>query len=184
MTDDALRQFVIFAHFNLDGVKATLAEHPDWLEATYDWGEGNGTESPLEAAAHVGNVAIARYLLGEGATITPAAAAMLGDKPALEALIDLDPQNANQQGAHGIPLLAHAAFSGDVGLMEYLIARGTRLEGVSLALLNAANLGHLEVVRWALAHGANPAAKNYQDLTAANLARQGGFNDVVALLEG
>lgn len=179
--DDPLRQFVIFAHFNLEGVKQGLTDHPDWLEAEYDWGEGNGTETPLGAAAHVGNVAIARYLLEQGATITPAAAAMLGDKPALDALIDLDPANANQAGAHGIPMLAHAAFSGDVALLDHLVSRGTRLEGVSSAMLNAATFGHTEVVRWALAHGAAPDAKNYQDKTAADLARENDFPDILAL---
>lgn len=178
---DPIRQFVTFAHFNLDGVKQILAEHPEWLEIEYDWGEEGGTETPLQAAAHVANAEIARYLIEEGATLIPAAAAMLGDKPALDALIDLDPANANLNGGHGIPLLAHAAFSGNAALLDHLVSRGTRLEGVSLALLNAAANGHTEVVKWALAHGADPAAQNYQGKTAADLARESDFTDILAL---
>lgn len=183
MTDqeDPIRQFVIFAHFNLEGVQATLAEHPDWLNLEYDWGGESGTETPLGAAAHVGNAAIARYLIEQGAPITPAAAAMLGDQPALDAFIDLDPANANFIGAHGIPLLPHAAFSGNPALLDHLLSRGTRPDGLSSAMLNAATYGHIDVVRWALDHGADPAAQNYQGKTAADIARENGFDDIAAL---
>lgn len=179
---DPLRQFIIDAHFNLAGVQDTLELHPDWLDVEYDWGEGNGTETPLGAAAHVGNAAIARYLLNEGAAITPAAAAMLGDRAALDALIDLDPANANADGAHGIPLLAHAVFSGSADLLDHLVSRGMRLDGVSSALLNAVSAGQVETARWALAHGADPTAKNYQGLTAAEIARESGHPELIALL--
>jgi ankyrin repeat protein len=179
---DPLRQFIIAAHFDLAAVQAALAAHPDWLDIAYDWGAEGGTETALGAAAHVGNRPIARYLLAEGATITPAAAAMLGDRAALDALIDLDPDNANAAGAHGIPLLAHAAFQPDPDLLDHLLARGTRPEGLGLVLLNAATAGHAEVVRWALAHGADPTTRNYQGKTAAEIAQQAGFDHVLDAL--
>lgn len=39
---------------------------------------------------------------------------MLGLTGALEAFIDTDPTSANARGAHGIPVLGHAALSGRV----------------------------------------------------------------------
>jgi ankyrin repeat protein len=174
--NDPIRQFVISAHFNLEAVKKDLADHPEWLEIEYDWGDAGGTETPLQAAAHVANADIAHYLLEQGA-------AMLGDRAALDALINHDPANANLSGAHGITLLTHAAFTGDIGLLEHLLKRGTRLEGVSTILVNAASVGDIDIARWALAHGANKAATNYKGQTAADLAREGGFEDVLALLD-
>ncbi|MBK8138052.1 MAG: ankyrin repeat domain-containing protein [Chloroflexi bacterium] len=186
MTDqppDPLRQFMIAAHFNLEGVKAGLKDHPEWLTIDYDWGEQGGRETPLGAAAHVGGTHLAQYLLGCGAPLTPAAAAMLGLRGALEAFIDADPANANVPGAHGIPLLAHAAFSGDVELVEMLKARGNTLAGVSMGLINAVSAGHAAMAAWMLANGADASAKNYQGKSALDIAEANGFTEIVTLLK-
>lgn len=55
---------MIAAHFNLDGVKAGLKDHPERLNIEYDWGPEGGLKTPLGAAAHVGNRRIAGYLRG------------------------------------------------------------------------------------------------------------------------
>lgn len=185
MTDqsDPLREFVIAAHFNLDGLKAGLEAHPEWLNVEHDWGPEAGRETPLGAAAHVGNRQIAEYLLDQGAPLTPAAAAMLGRKDALEAFIDADPANASATGAHGIPLLAHAAFSGDVSLVEMLKARGNDGSGVSMGLIHAAGAGHIDMAAWMLANGANVTAANYQGKTALDIAQANGRDDIVALIQ-
>jgi ankyrin repeat protein len=185
MTDqpDPLREFVIAAHFNLDGVKAGLEAHPEWLNIDYDWGPEGGMETPLGAAAHVGNRQIAEYLLDRGAPLTPAAAAMLGRKDALEAFIDADPANASAPGAHGIPLLGHAAFSGDVSLVDMLKARGNDGSGVSLGLIHAAGAGHTAMAAWMLDNGADVAAQNFQGKTALDIAQANGRDDIAALIQ-
>jgi hypothetical protein len=61
-----IREFVIAAHGDLAAVQATLAEQPDWLNVEFDWSPGGGTETPIQAAAHVGNREIATYLLARG----------------------------------------------------------------------------------------------------------------------
>lgn len=180
---DPLRQFMIAAHFNLEGVKAGLKDHPEWLTLNYDWGEQGGFETPLGAAAHVGSTHLAQYLLGCGAPLTPTAAAMLGLIGALEAFIDANPANANFPGAHGIPMLAHAAFSGDVGLLDLLKARGNSLAGVSMGLVNAASAGHTDAAAWMLANGADPSVKNYQGKTALDIAEANGFTAIVTLIQ-
>lgn len=179
---DPLRQFMIAAHFNLESVKAGLREHPEWLNIVYDWGEGGGLETPLGAAAHVGTRSVAEYLLGRGAPLTPHAAAMLGMKSAVEAFIDADPAAVNAPGAHGIPLMTHAAISGDVEIAEVLKARGSKLEGVTSGLHMAAGAGHTAMVEWLLAHGADVMAGNYQGKTALELAEANGHADIVTVI--
>lgn len=181
--NDPLRQYMIAAHFNLDGVKAGLKDHPEWLNIEYDWGPEGGLETPLGAAAHVGNRRIAEYLLGLGAPLTPAAAAMLGMMGALEAFIDTDPASANVRGAHGIPILGHAAMSGRVDICDLLMANGCDGAGVTLGLLNAAAGGDLAMARWMLEHGADATKTNYQGKTVLELAQASGNADLVALIE-
>lgn len=179
--NDPIRQFVIFSHFNLDAVKTTLEEHPDWLNIEYDWGEG-GTETPLGAASHVGNRAIADYLLGMGAPITPTTAAMLGQRATLEALVAKDAAAADAKGAHDIPMLAHAAFSGDVALVRWLLANGCSRDGLDIALGYAAGAGQVAMTAYLLGLGADPSATNYQGKTAAEIATDAGYEVIAALL--
>ena len=73
---DAIREFVIAGHGNLDRVKEMLAEHPELLSVAHEWQPGD-TETALQGASHVGNCAIAEYLLTQGAPLDICAAAML-----------------------------------------------------------------------------------------------------------
>ena len=165
------------------GRQSGLEAHPEWLNIDYDWGPEGGMETPLGAAAHVGNRTIAEYLLEQGAPLTPVAAALLGLKDALAAFIDTDPANASAPGAHGIPLLGHAAFSGDVSLVEMLKARGNDGSGVSLGLIHAAGVGHTAMVAWMLDNGANVDAQNFQGKTALDIAQASGHDDIAALIQ-
>ena len=177
-----IREFVIAAHGNLEAVQTILAEQPDWLNVEFDWGPGGGTETPIQAAAHVGNREIATYLLAQGAPLEICTAAMLGDHAAVERILADDPSQANVLGAHGIPLMAHLAFSGDVALAQLLYERGMR-GGGSVALAHAAQAGHADLVRWLLANTAPDLSwQNYQGKTAVELAAEAGHDEIVALL--
>ena len=76
---DLVRKFVIAGHGDLDKVKALLAETPQLLQAAYPWQE-NDTETALQGAAQVGNVAVAEFLLSQGAPLDICTAAMLGER--------------------------------------------------------------------------------------------------------
>src|SRR5690606_33725007 len=107
-------------------------EKPVLLSLSYEWQPGD-TESALQAAAHVGSRAVAEYLLEQGATLDICTAAMLGWRDEVERFLQHDPAAINRHGAHGIPLLTHAALSGDVALVESLYRRGATT-GATLAL--------------------------------------------------
>lgn len=181
MTPDQIREFVIAAHWDLPKVQAMLAADPELLNTPQQWAE-NDFETAIQAASHAGSLHVAEFLLAEGAPMAVYTAAMLGRRRDLEAMLDADPSLARVLGAHGIPVLPHAAFSGDADLVAMLYERGATA-GASMALSNAVARGHTEVVRWLLAHGKPKLDwKNYEGKTVFDLAAEHGHEGILRLL--
>jgi ankyrin repeat protein len=181
LTTEQIREFVLSGHGNLARVKEMLAETPALLNAAYTWRDDDH-ETALQAASHVGNRAIAEYLLAQGAPLNICTAAMLGRQAEVEQFVAGDPAQIDAVGAHGIALLTHAAFSGDPALVQWLYAHGART-GVSAALHNAASLGDAELVRWLLLHGDPDLSwKNYEGKTALAVAAERGHEHIAQLL--
>lgn len=152
LTPDLIREFVINAHFNLEKVKIMLGDYPSLLTVKHQWGE-NDFEDGLGAASHVGNRPIAEFFLERGVPLTICAAAMLGRTADVQSFLKTDPAQANARGAHSIPLLFHAAMSGDTSLAQLLKEAGCS-EGYSFAVHGAIARGHLDMTRWLLDNGA------------------------------
>jgi hypothetical protein len=111
--DPALvREMVANAHGNLDRVRELVAEQPKLVNCCWDWGGGDW-ETPLGAAAHTGQRAIAEFLLGHGARIDLFAAAMLGKLAVVQAIVAAFPGAHLVPGPHGIPLIRHAEVGGE-----------------------------------------------------------------------
>jgi uncharacterized protein len=180
-TSEQIRAFVIAAHADFDTVKSMLAEHLDLLNVPHPWSETDN-ETAIMAASHMGNRPIANYLIGLGAPLEIYTAAMLGQRQLVEDKLSKDPALINARGAHGIPLLAHAALSGDVELMQMLISRRAQ-EGLSFALSNAVWFRHEALVRWLL-ENAKPdlSWKNWEQKTALSVAVAQGNEATASLL--
>jgi ankyrin repeat protein len=175
-----VREFVIAGHFNLPRVQEMLTAEPRLLNAANEWGPGD-RETAIQGAAHTGQSAIAEYLLAQGAPLELCTAAMLGRRDEVEAMLDAGAA-ITSRGAHSIPLLSHAAFSGDAGLVADLYARGAR-EGASLALANAVSAGHAPIVTWLLDNSdADPAWRNWQEKTALDVAEENGDEAIAGIL--
>jgi uncharacterized protein len=171
LTPEIIREFVIASHFNLDKVKSMLAERPQLLTARHQWGE-NDFEDGLGAASHVGNRPIAEFFLAEGVPLTICAAAMLGRTSDVAAFIQADAAQANAHGAHQIPVLFHAALSGDIDLTTLLVNAGCN-EGFDGALHAAIMYGHSDMVKWLLNNGASDLqVKNYEGKTPLQKATE------------
>lgn len=180
-TSETVKDFITAAHFNLDKVREMLAADPDLLEAAYPWQE-NDPETAIMAAAHMGNVPIAEFLLDQGAPLAIYTAAMLGRKEDVAHLLAQDAANAKQGGAHGIPLLSHVALSGDTAIADMVFAAGGT-EGLSFALHAATGKGHLKMVEWLIEHGATDLnVKNWQDQTPLQVAVENNFDEIAAVL--
>lgn len=107
-----VEEFVGVSHGNFERVKELLTQESALINATWDWGGGD-FETALGAASHMGNKAIANYLLEHGARIDIFAAAMLGKLEIVKAVLAIWPEAINTPGPHGIPLLDHAEAGGE-----------------------------------------------------------------------
>jgi hypothetical protein len=99
------------AHRDLERVRTLVEESPALANADWDWGFGDW-ETPLGAAAHVGQREIAEYLLSRGARASIFSAAMLGQLAVVRAFVEANPGVERTAGPHGIPLIAHARAGG------------------------------------------------------------------------
>jgi ankyrin repeat protein len=181
LSDDLVRDFVISAHSDLDKVKAMLAAQPELLDVAHPWSETD-RETAIMAAAHMGDRPIAEYLLERGAPLAICTAAMMGDKSSVEDWLAKDAILIHAHGAHMIPLLAHAALSGSVDLMELLVSRGAH-EGEAFALHNAVTFGYEPLARWLLENTQPDLTwKNWQDKTALQAATDRGDEGIAKLL--
>lgn len=150
---------------------------------------GRSGASPLAAAAFNANDAIAAALLAHHADATAVdrtgkppivyAAARAATPIVLRLLatgIDVNARYANDltvlMWASGYA--DGASVADGVALVRELLVRGAQVEAADnrgrTPLMIAAERGHAEVIRLLLAHGANPARRDKQGKTAADLA--------------
>ena len=181
LSTDLIREFVIAGHGNLEKVRKMLEENPELLNASYAWSETDH-ETAVQGAAQVGNVPLATYLLEQGAPLELSTAAMLGQREEVERRIRDKPENINSKGAHGIPLLPHAVWSGDLELVQFLFRNGANA-GSSSALHNAVTRGYYDLVVW-LIENASPDLdwKNFQGKSPLSVAIERKQETIAQLL--
>ena len=176
-----LREFVIAGHGSLSKVRELLTDHPELLDMPYSWTETD-KETAIMAAAQMGNAPVAEYLLARGAPLSICTAAMLARTREIDAILGAHPEKIYERGAHNIPLLAHAALSGNSELVRTLFERGAT-EGSSFAMHNATSRGYQDMAKWLL-ENAKPDVnwKNYQGKTALTVALERKDEPMVSLL--
>ena len=109
---ELVREMVLVSHYDLKRVQELVEVRPALARAAWDWGFGDW-EDALGAASHMGNRAIAEYLISKGARPTLFSAAMLGQLDVVKGMISAQPGAQRIQGPHSISLLAHAKAGGD-----------------------------------------------------------------------
>jgi hypothetical protein len=114
-------EMVMVSHFNLKRVRELVEARPSLARAAWDWGFGDW-ETALGAASHMGNRAIAEYLISKGAGPSLFSAAMLGHLEVVKAFVAAQPGVQRIQGPHSISLLAHAKAGAEAArpVVEYL----------------------------------------------------------------
>ncbi|MBZ0293869.1 MAG: ankyrin repeat domain-containing protein [Anaerolineae bacterium] len=178
---ETVKEFVLASHFDLNKVQTMLAEDPTLVAFAHEWGPGD-LEDGIGAAAHVGNVAIAEYLLSQGAPGNICVSAMLGKLDEVRDYLSADPSLANARGAHGISVMFHAAMSGSTEITSLLKEKGCT-EGYSHALHGAINHGHQNMVEWLLENGATELdVLNYQGKTPVARALESDQLQIAELL--
>ena len=124
---DRVKDFVIAGHGNLEKVKQLLAETPNLLYATWDWGGGD-FETAIEGAGHVGNKDIANYLIDKGARTNLFVLTMLGKTEIVKGFIEVYPSFLEARGPHGFSFLHHAQRGGENAkeLLDYFASKGLK----------------------------------------------------------
>lgn len=115
---ELVREMVLVSHFNLARVKEIVEARPALARAAYDWGFGDW-EDALGAASHMGNRAIAEYLIAKGARPSIFSAAMLGQLDVVRSFMAAQPGAQRIRGPHSISLLAHARVGGQEARSVY-----------------------------------------------------------------
>lgn len=178
---DFVREFVMAAHRDLEQVKTLYADHPDLIDEPVEWGPGQ-TETPLQAAAHTGQRAIAEFLLDNGATPNMVAYASLGDTEKFNNLLAQDPNNIHEIGAHNFSLMFHAAFGGNIDIIETIYHKVDDLN-LGRAVLAAIMANQVDAVSWYIAHDAPLDATDFQGRTALEMAVEFEDDTLIRLLK-
>lgn len=177
-SQELVEPFVIAAHYSLPKVREMYEQHPELLNEK--WAKFD--ESALAAASHTGQRAIAEFLLEQGAPMVICTAAMLGRTDEVAAFLREDASLANARGAHGIPILFHAAMSGNTDVTGLLLASGGG-EGINDALHGAVAYNHVAMAQWLLAHGVTDVnALNYEEKTPLKVAIEQGYSELADVL--
>src|SRR5689334_4541730 len=153
-------------------------------------------ETALVIALKKKDVANARRMLDAGTDVNQAAvngitplmaAAFAGDREIVEKLLakGADPAPLDRLGKNAI---TYAAGEGHAAIVKALLAKGVDANGVYkndlTALMWAAGYGRIDAARALLEAGARTDLKDNRGKTATDIARDGGFSETAALLEG
>ena len=131
----------------------------------------------------MGSRAIAEFFIGQGVTPPICALAMLGRTEDVRSILADHPEQSNARGAHGIPIMYHAALSGNVTLAELLKNAGCS-EGYNSALHGAIAFRHLEMVVWLLANGVTDVrTPDYENKTPLDRAQDSNQAEIVQMLQ-
>ncbi len=175
--DDPVAQFVLAAHQDLERVTLLYSQDPSLLTKKNQ----QVNEDALQGAGHMGQRAIAEFLLAMGAPPTIFSAAMLGDLHQVQEFIDEDPAGISTPGIHGISLPYHAALSGNIDLVAWLLARGALRDQ---RMLLAGTIGnHPELVRWLLEQGIDDySITDIWGKTPLQIAEQREYQEIANIL--
>jgi hypothetical protein len=137
-----------------------------------------------------GRTAIVERLIALGAELNPKqfaplwAAAMRERPKEAKALIAAGAKPELARDKDGDPALVTAAFRENVAVLRVLLAVPHSVAMKSLALLEAAGLGNLAIVKLLVKHGADPTWKSSRGNSAASIARKRKRPEVVAYFKG
>lgn len=113
-------EFVLKAHSDLERVQAMVADDPRVINASCDMGAGDW-ESALDAAAHMGHVEIARFLIEQGARLDLLyLCAMLDEVEVVKAILTAFPSALHTPGVHGFSLRHFAKKGNATRVLAYL----------------------------------------------------------------
>ena len=169
---------------DLAAVRALLDQDTALLSA-----KNAQSQSPVLFSIYNQQKEICDFLVSRGVVLELHEAAAAGDLARVRELVDKDAALAGSYSSDGFPVVALAAFFGNLEIGKYLHAKGADINAAATngsgynALTAAVTSGHTEIVKWLLESGAEPNyryANNYSPLlnAAAN-----GHLEILKLLQ-
>jgi ankyrin repeat protein len=180
-TQKVVDELVGNAHGNLARVKEIVVSQPELLNAKATW-----DETPIQAAAQMGNRPIIEFLLDHGAHIDFFTSLVLGRLDDIERELRAHPDRAMARGIHDLPALYFAAIGGHTAAAERLLDAGADVNAQAQAaapIHGAVMGGKVEMVRLLLDRGADASLKDYSGRDARVLAMEIKRPDLAALFD-
>lgn len=165
-------ELVMASHGNLGKVQELVQTRPELINQP-GVGSDFGGETPLAAASHTHNRAIAEVLVANGAEHDIYTAVFINDRARVEAFLREKPELAKTPGVHAIPILS---FATTPEIAELLIATGAEVNAMSRVPFQTAPLhgatrrGYAGVVDVLLRHGADVTLTDFNGKTPVELA--------------
>jgi ankyrin repeat protein len=169
------------AHGNVARVAELIAQYPAVVNARAPW-----NETAIEAATQMGNKPIIDLLLRHGAPLDFFTACVLGRVEQVDGELAANPDRVKDRGVHDLPALYFAAIGGSTEVAELLLASGSGVNEqceAAAPIHGAVMGGSADMVRWLLAHGANPDLPDYKGRGARQLAEDMQRPDLAALFD-
>ena len=142
------------------------------------------SQSPVLFSVYNRQKEICDFLVSRGAVLEFHEASAAGDLARVKKLVEQDATLARSYSPDGFPVVALAAFFGNLEIAKYLHAKGADINAPATngsgynALTGAVTSGHEEVVKWLLKNGAEPNyrySNNYSPLLNAAANRHLGI---------
>ena len=144
--------------------------------------------SAVLTAVYMGRNEIRDFLLASGAVLELPESAALGNLARVRELVEANPPSANSFSPDGFPVVALAAFLGQLEIVQYLAAHDADINTAATngsgynALTGAVTSGHVAVVQWLLDHGANANYRYSAGYSPLLTAAANGRVDIAKLL--
>lgn len=114
--------------------------------------------------------------------------AKVGEKNAVQKIIEKGECDINEKDFKGYSPLMYASYNGHIEMTRYLIENGADVNSSDLSgntvLMGASFKGHFEIVQILIRNGSDLKARNQQGQNASDFAHLLGKTKVVELLEG
>ncbi|GGJ46543.1 ankyrin repeat domain-containing protein [Deinococcus roseus] len=169
MKQEEQNSFVMAAHHDLNKVKQLLRNIPGLVHARASW-----NETPLGAAAHVGNKDIMAFLIEAGAKPDICTWAALGNLDEVMKTVQKHPECVQARGAHNLSVVFHAIMGGNFEVLKCLVQQGAPVnepEGTLTPLHVAVVKGDREAVEFLLDQGADRKTRDREGKTPLERAR-------------
>lgn len=168
---------------DLAAVKSLVGADPSLASARNDAGV-----SGVLTAVYMGRGEVRDFLIASGAALDLPEAAAVGNLARVRELIEKIHAQANSFSPDGFPVVALAAFLGQLEIVQYLAAHGADINAAATngsgynALTGAVTSGHAAVVQWLLEHGANANYRYSAGYSPLLTAAANGRLDIAKLL--